>query len=168
MILRKARYLPPQKGVQPTSRGLYLLFSIVEASSTKMRIYIFVLIYALQLVMTFPTFKATCRTETPVQTYTLYFVHHLFDVFLFWAPLFILRKPEAIAHVAAVVLVGAHWFSYDNKCIATVIMNEQCGYNRSLWLDSLKNRMGLRAWNEYFHFIWLGAALLYDAYLLYM
>jgi hypothetical protein len=47
-----------------------------------------------------------------------------------------------------------------------VEMNHQCAYDPSLWLDSLKNRLGLRAFSEYFHFIWLGLTIVYDTYIM--
>jgi hypothetical protein len=126
-----------------------------------MNLPVFLALYLFQLVLTFPTFRSTCREKT-LWSWTLYLVHHAFDIFLFWAPLFLSRRPEFMFHAVVVVLIGIHWLLYQNKCIATVVMNRVCGYPEGQWLDSLKNRLGLRAWNEYFHFIWIGALLIYD------
>jgi hypothetical protein len=52
----------------------------------------------------------------------------------------------------------------NNECIATVYMNERCGYPKNEWLPSLKNSFGLRQITEYFQFIWIGILLFYDIY----
>ncbi len=95
-------------------------------------------------------------------SYLLYAAHHAFDVFLFWAPLFLITKLEYGLHLLFAVGIGIHWFTNDNKCIATVEMNKQCGYEEERWLDSLKNMFGVRKHFEYFHFMWIGILMAYD------
>ena len=97
----------------------------------------------IQIFATFPKFKNTCKNPG-IQTWLLYFAHHALDVFLFWSVLFLTTRTEFFLHLLAVIIVGIHWFTYDNKCIATVIMNRMCDYPDSEWLDSLKNMFGLR------------------------
>lgn len=41
-------------------------------------------------------------------------------------------------------------------------MNRECGYPEEQWLDSLKNMLGLRSFNENFHFIWMFALTIQD------
>jgi hypothetical protein len=123
----------------------------------------FFFIYVLQILLTFPNFELTCEKKT-LWTYCLYFGHHLFDIFLFWAPLFLQFRNEFLIHAIAVILVMVHWFSYDNKCILTVMVNKQCGYPKEEWLDSLKNMLNLRSLSEYFQFIWIGGLFVYDIY----
>jgi hypothetical protein len=38
-------------------------------------------------------------------------------------------------------------------------MNRECDYPEETWLDSLKNNLGLRNINEFFHFIWIALHL---------
>jgi hypothetical protein len=127
---------------------------------------IYIAFFALQIATTFPRFSATCApTARDRPTTALYFLHHLLDVFLFWSPAFLTSRAEFIAHAAATLAVGAHWIANKNRCIATEVMNRRCGYADEEWLDSLKNRLGLRATvGEYFQFAWLGALLAYDAW----
>ncbi len=126
----------------------------------------FAFIYLIQILLTFPTFYKTCERKT-LYSYFLYFIHHLFDVFLFWSPFFLVTRKEFLLHIAIIVLIFIHWLTYDNKCIITVLMNRECGYPDEEWLDSLKNMLNLREVNEYFHFIWIGLLLAYDIYKIY-
>lgn len=123
----------------------------------------FILVYFTQLVLTIPEFRATCRQPLP---WLLYFGHHTLDVFVFWGPVFLRSPADYAIHAVITLIVGLHWFYNDNRCIATEMMNARCGYERGRWLDSLKNRLGLRSWSEGFHFIWLGILLGYDAWVL--
>jgi hypothetical protein len=128
-----------------------------------MIIFIFLIIFLIQIIVTFHKFKNTCKNPG-IQTWSLYFAHHALDVFLFWSVLFLTTRTEFFLHLLAVIIVGIHWFTYDNKCIATVIMNRMCGYPESEWLDSLKNMFGLRSYSEYFQFVWIGLLAMYDIY----
>lgn len=130
-----------------------------------MNIVVFFVIYVLQLGITWPTFWRTCK-GLDIHTFLLYMGHHAFDVFLFWSFLFLNTRNEYMIHILLVTVVLAHWAIYNNKCILTVYMNRFCGYNEGDWLDSLKNRLGLRNTSEYFHFIWLGVLVVYDVFLL--
>ena len=133
-----------------------------------MNYFFFLMVYLIQVLTTYPTFDATCMSTktSKLEPYILYFVHHLLDVYLFWSPLFLFTKVDAALHILAILVVAVHWITYNNRCVLTVVMNRSCAYNEGDWLDSLKNRLGLRAFNEYFHFIWLALAFLYDAYIL--
>ncbi len=121
-----------------------------------MRWHIFAAIFTIQLLITAPSFLDTCRSND-FFTRALYVTHHAADVFLFWAPLFLTRRIEWIAYIAFAAIVATHWFSYGNRCILTVVMNRACGYPEDDWLDSLKNRFGLRmVLGDNFHFLWVG------------
>jgi len=109
----------------------------------------FLLIYSLQILLTINNIYKTCKKKS------IYFFHHLFDVFLFWSFLFITTRHEHIAHFLILIGVVIHWLSYKNKCIITVLMNRECGYPEDLWLDSIKNMLHLRNISENFHFIWM-------------
>ncbi len=124
---------------------------------------IFLFVFMLQILLTLPRFLQTCESKT-LYTWSLYIFHHLFDVFLFWSFLFLTTKFEFGIHLLILIGVVIHWFSYDNKCIITVLMNRECGYPEDHWLDSLKNMLGLREINEYFHFIWMALLALLDIY----
>lgn len=128
-----------------------------------MKFIIFALIYVLQILLTFPAFQSTCAKKT-LRAYALYFSHHIFDIFLFWGPLFLVTRRELLFHIITIVLIMIHWFTYDNKCIWTVLMNRECKYPEEQWLDSIKNKLHLRQFSEYFHFIWIGGLLIYDIY----
>jgi hypothetical protein len=119
-----------------------------------MRWFVFFLVVGIQITLTLPRFLETCESKT-TYTWSLYVFHHLFDVFLFWSFLFLTTKFEFGLHFLMLIGVVIHWFTYDNKCIITVLMNRECGYPEDQWLDSLKNMLGLRNVNEYFHFIWM-------------
>ena len=130
-----------------------------------MNIILFFTKYVIQILLTLPEFYYTCRTYShTLQTYSLYFIHHALDIFLFWSFLFLETKLEYIIHFILSIIVGLHWFWYDNRCIATVVMNRYCNYDENRWLDSTKNMLGLRKYNEYFHFIWVGLLMAYDLY----
>ena len=124
---------------------------------------IFLGIFILQIAFTLPRFYNTCKSKS-AYAWSLYFFHHLFDVFLFWSFLFLTTKLEFGLHLLIVIGVVIHWFTYDNKCIITVLMNRECEYPEDEWLDSLKNMLGLRNVNEYFHFIWMFLVALQDIY----
>jgi hypothetical protein len=123
-----------------------------------MRILIFLFVFVFQIFLTIKDFMNTCMRPS----YVLYLSHHAFDVFLFWAPLFLVTKLEYTLHFMFALGVGIHWFINDNKCIATVEMNRQCGYDEGQWLNSLKNMFGIRKYFEYFHFAWIGILMAYD------
>jgi hypothetical protein len=123
----------------------------------------FILVYLLQVSLTFPNFYRRC-THLSVPSVLLYFAHHLVDVFLFWSFLFLTSRAEFTLHFVLVLIVAAHWFTYNNRCIATVTMNRMCGFPEGDWLDSLKNRLGLRNLSEHFHFIWVGLLIVQDLY----
>lgn len=123
-----------------------------------MRVLIFIALWAFQIFLTVREFLNTCMYPS----YLLYLFHHAFDIFLFWAPLFLVSKFEYGLHFLFALGVGIHWFTNGNKCIATVEMNKQCGYEEERWLDSLKNMFGLRSYFEYFHFAWIGILMAYD------
>jgi len=123
---------------------------------------VFLAIYILQIYLTFPHFQQTCNTD--LTAYSLYFSHHLFDIFLVWSPLFLQTRMEYIIHAIIVIGIMIHWVVYDNKCIWTVLMNRECGFPEEQWLDSLKNMLNLRQYSEYFLFVWLAIVLFYDIY----
>jgi hypothetical protein len=123
----------------------------------------FILVYFLQLALTAPRVRRTCRQPQP---WLLYFAHHALDVFLFWSPVFLRTRPDYIIHALLVLLVGAHWALNNNRCIMTQWMNRRCGYPEDNWLDSLKNMFGFREYSEWFHFIWLGVLLGWDAWMI--
>lgn len=123
----------------------------------------FILVYTLQISLTFPNFYSSCRSLS-VSSVLLYFAHHLVDVFLFWSFLFLTTRAEFTTHFVLVLIVAVHWFTNQNRCIATVTMNRMCGFPEGDWLDSLKNRFGLRAFSEHFHFIWIGILMVQDLY----
>lgn len=127
---------------------------------------IFAFIFTLQVLLTIQHFLQTCKSKT-AYTWTLYIFHHFFDVFLFWSFLFLTTKFEFGLHFLILLGVVIHWFTYDNKCIITVLMNRECGYPEDKWLDSLKNSLGLRKISEYFHFIWMFLLASQDIYVLY-
>jgi hypothetical protein len=120
-----------------------------------MRWIIFLFILCVQFFITYPQFKDTCETHASAKTLILYISHHSLDVFLFWSFLFLTTKLEFAIHLCILLGVVIHWATYNNRCILTVWMNEFCGYPEETWLDSLKNRLGLRNISEYFHFIWM-------------
>lgn len=128
-----------------------------------MRWEIFFLIFIVQIVITIPHFVKTCKSKS-LYTWLLYIAHHAFDVFLFWSFLFLTTKLEFTVHLTLLIVTVIHWFTYDNKCIITVLMNRECGYPEYQWLDSLKNKLGLRGVNEYFHFIWMAALAVQDVF----
>ncbi len=130
-----------------------------------MRWPIFFAVLAIQLAVVTPPFVETCRRASNIDVQLLYITHHALDVFLFWSFLFLTQRLEWIAHIALTMIVVTHWFNYGNKCISTVVMNRECGYSEEDWLDSLKNRLGLRVRvGEHFHFIWMGAIVVWEAW----
>ena len=125
-----------------------------------MNIPSFLLTYALQILVTAPRFLTSCTPLGP-EAILVYLAHHAIDVYIFWGPLFLQSREEFVTYIVLTLLVGAHWFLNNNRCSATVLMNHLCGYPEADWLDSLKNRLGLRGLSEQFHFYWIGATLLY-------
>ncbi len=128
-----------------------------------MKWFVFLGVYLLQILVTLPTFYATCASKS-AETWLLYFLHHALDVFLFWSFLFLTEPIEFVLHFLLAIAVAVHWFQNNNTCILTVYMNRMCGYDARDWLDSLKNRLGLRAVSENFHFIWIGLLLVQDSF----
>jgi hypothetical protein len=122
----------------------------------------FLLVYGLQLAVTYRRHVTTCQ-DTSASGRLLYGTHHALDVYLFWAPLFLETATEWRFYIGIATVMLAHWLTYQNRCIATVVMNRRCGFPESQWLDSLKNRLGMERVFEPFHFIWIGAILLYAA-----
>jgi hypothetical protein len=126
----------------------------------------FLAVYAIQIALTYPTFSSACN-QLDIKRLAIYAAHHAFDVFLFWSPFFLTTPLEFKVHIAAAILTGIHWFSYNNRCILTVEMNRLCGFPQDNWLDSLKNRLGLKeTLGSNFHFLWIGALIAYDIYML--
>ena len=128
-----------------------------------MNISVFSVIYLAQVIVTFPNFRNTCE-RLNFERLSLYFIHHILDVFLFWSFLFLTTRKEYIVHLITMVVVALHWITNNNNCIATEYMNKLCGYNQNQWLDSLKNMFDLRKYSEYFLFIWLGLLGVHDIY----
>jgi hypothetical protein len=131
-----------------------------------MRINIFLIIFLLQIALTFEYMRKTCKSNT-LYLWLLYITHHLLDVFLFWSFLFLTTKAEFSIHLISLIIMSIHWISYGNKCILTVFMNRECGYPEEKWLDSLKNMLGIRNISEYFHFIWVFILAAQDIYMIY-
>ncbi len=127
-----------------------------------MKYIIFLIIYAIQIAITYPTFNDTCNPG--LYALFLYLTHHLLDIYLFFSIFFLQTKLDFMLHALLVILIIIHWLTYDNKCILTVIMNRECGYPDEMWLDSIKKRLELRNISEYFHFIWLAALFAFDIY----
>jgi hypothetical protein len=127
---------------------------------------IFAFIFTFQVLLTIQHFLQTCKSKT-AYTWALYIFHHFFDVFLFWSFVFLTTKFEFGLHFLILLGVVIHWFTYDNKCIITVLMNRECGYPEDKWLDSLKNMFGLRDIHEYFHYMWMFLLASQDMYVLY-
>jgi hypothetical protein len=123
----------------------------------------FILVYLLQIALTAPRFRQTCRHPQP---WLLYFVHQALDVFLFWSPVFLRTRSDYAIHTLLVLLVVVHWIFNNNRCIMTTWMNRRCAYPEERWLDSLKNMFGLREHSIWFHFVWLGVLLVWDAWML--
>ncbi len=122
-----------------------------------MKELVYFAIYAIQIAMTFPDFYSTCARHS-ARNYLLYFTHHLLDVYLFFGPLFVVTKLEMWWWLAITAAVAISWVLHDNRCIASVLMNRGCLYPDSEWMDSIKNRLGLReVAGDYFHHMWLGA-----------
>lgn len=120
----------------------------------------FVLLYGLQIAVTQRAHFTTCR-DSSTQGLALYAIHHALDVYLFWAPLFLVTSAEWRAYTAVAVTMLAHWATFRNRCIATVLMNRWCGFPESRSLDSLKNRIGISPTWAPFHYAWIGAVLVY-------
>jgi hypothetical protein len=125
--------------------------------------WIFGIVYGIQILLTIRRFMTTCQSLT-LLIWFIYFIHHALDVFLFWSFLFISQLMDYWIHILIVLIVAIHWFMNNNQCIATVFMNQECGYPEDEWLDSLKNMFGLRNISEYFQFYWIGILLIYDIY----
>ena len=130
-----------------------------------MRWTVFLCIFLVQIILTVQKFQRTCA-DNSIGTWALYFGHHLLDVFVFWAPLFLTGRIDFIAHLLAVIIVTVHWHTNSNQCILTVVMNRRCGYPEGDWLDSLKNMLGLRKFTENIHTIWVLALAAYDIYVI--
>jgi hypothetical protein len=128
---------------------------------------LFLFIVFFQISLTIRSFTKTCKNKS-LYTWFLYFFHHVFDVFLFWSFLFLTTRLEFSLHLFMLTSVVIHWFTYDNKCILTVLMNRECGYPEDQWLDSIKNMLGLRKRTEYFHFIWMFILAIQDVYKIFM
>lgn len=124
----------------------------------RMRWLPFLALYILQIAASAPRFFRTCATNTDLKTRLLYFLHHLSDVFLFWGVFLTTTRVERAVHLALVFITAAHWFSYENRCVATVALNHWCGYDADAWLDSLLNAAALRERSQYYQFLWLGVA----------
>ena len=103
-----------------------------------MRLHIFLLFLALQLLITWPQFAKTCPAR--VNIYILHFLHHVLDVFNWWGPLFFFTRPiEYFVHFVVIVFIGIHWLTNDNICEVSRIVNKACGYEPKKWLESLKS-----------------------------
>jgi hypothetical protein len=130
-----------------------------------MNLQVFLIILAIQIIITLPNFIKTCKYFCSF-TLLVYLFHHAYDVFLFWAPFFLNKAIEFSTHFLLALVTGLHWFMNDNNCIITEYMNELCGYRKDAWLDSIKNKLGLRSLNEYFQFIWVGLLMVYDGFMI--
>jgi hypothetical protein len=131
-----------------------------------MRWGVYGIVLGIQILVTIRRFITSCK-ELSLVAWGMYIIHHFLDVFLFWSFLFLTEPIEYILHILLVIGVAIHWFSYENRCVATVYMNRLCGFPEDEWMDSLKNMTGLRKVSEYFQFVWLGVLVLLDIFLLY-
>lgn len=121
---------------------------------------IFWILYSLQILATFPKFLDRCKSKT-LETYSLYFFHHGIDIYIFWAFLFLTEKIEYFYHLIFNALNLIHWISYGH-CFVTVYQNRLCGFKEHSNLNSIKNRLGLENFTEYFHSVWVGLHMIYD------
>lgn len=128
-----------------------------------MNLQIFIIVLAIQIVITLPNFIKTCKSLCGFSL-LVYLFHHAYDVYLFWGFLFFSKAIEFSSHILLSLVTGLHWFMNDNKCVLTEYLNNLCGYRKDVWLDSIKNRLYLRSINEYFQFIWIGLHIIYDSY----
>jgi hypothetical protein len=130
-----------------------------------MRWGIYGIVLGIQILATIRRFISSCK-HLSITTWGMFIIHHFLDVFLFWSFLFLTESVEFILHILLVIGVAIHWFSYENRCVATVFLNRLCGFPEDEWMDSLKNMTGLRNVSEYFQFIWLGILVVLDIYYL--
>jgi hypothetical protein len=121
----------------------------------------FVVLYILQIALSAPAFFGTCASLDPLNI-TVYFLHHLSDIFLFWGALLVTTPTEIMIHLAFIAGILIHWLMFGNRCIVSVWQNRRCGYDDNKWLDSLLNRSGLREKSEFYQFMWLGLATVYN------
>lgn len=124
---------------------------------------VFLGLYGLQIGLTIRPFTKSCLS-LDFERWVIYLGHHLFDVFLVWSFLFLTKPIEFLAHFLLAIGVAIHWATNNNECELTVYMNKLCGYPADQWLDSIKNKLGLRSISEYFLFYWLAALLVQDLY----
>lgn len=117
---------------------------------------VYLAILLVQLVVTYPYFARTCASENTV---FLYVLHHILDVYVFWGPFVLTTPVEFAIHALVIVGIAIHWITNNYECILTTLMNEQCGYPRKQWLDSLVDRLRPNNWT---HIVWLLVALSYD------
>ena len=125
-----------------------------------MRWGVYFLVLGAQLASSAPRFLQTCDD----MSIPLYLIHHALDVFLFWSVLFVTTRTEVLLHLLYAVVTFLHWISYNNRCILTVWMNRRCGYPEDVWLDSIVNRLGLRAWSEWYQIIWVSISIAINLY----
>lgn len=125
-------------------------------------------VLAAQIAVTLPRFLRSCAGLDGTR-WIVYLVHHAFDVFLFWGPLFFWRSSRILqAHLALALVTVLHWLTNRNRCVVTVELNRMCGYPEDDWFDSIKNRLGLeRFLGDGFHFYWIAALVLYDLLILF-
>ena len=122
-----------------------------------MNIFIYIIIFLLQIGI---TLDEKCLFKSPI----LYVGHHLLDVFTFWGPLFLETKMEYQIHFLILIGLLMHWFTNDYKCILTEWLNEDCGYPKNQWFNSLANLLPLEKVFYYYHIVWILALLIYDIY----
>lgn len=120
-----------------------------------MNIFLFFIVYFIQITITYPRFLSTCLSTCTLFPTFLFLFHSLTDVFLFWGPITFTSLYELYVYSIVAFFTILHWLSYGNKCILTVLLNRICGYPESRWFDSLLNRTSLRTISEYYQIYWI-------------
>ena len=88
----------------------------------------------------------------------------MLDVYIFFGPLFIENTTESLIHIITTLLIIIHWFTNNYECILTTYLNELCGWERNLWLDSITLILQKQSKQYYYHSFHAFLVILFDIF----
>jgi hypothetical protein len=101
-----------------------------------------------------------CNCKNYIITHSLLLFHHIFVICAYFGWLSN-NKYILYLYLGCIIFTITHWKMNDNKCMLTVIVNDECGLNQEMNLRDIQYFIGLKNsknWSTFFLISWFGMA----------
>ena len=127
---------------------------------------IFVIIIYIFDITSTTTSKCINNSSNKYKIISILLLHHYLQLFSNFGWLFN-NKYILIYYIFIPFITILHWYTNNNKCILTQIINKLCNNNEDVYFNDIFNMIGLKKyniWNDYLHYIYLLFVIFYTIY----